>query len=59
MMADAIGAELDRMSFDVTFTAATVGTLSSGSVGGTIQVEYTPRNADGSITAYGAGLTNS
>ncbi|NCV02268.1 MAG: hypothetical protein EBV53_13960 [Proteobacteria bacterium] len=43
----------------LTFTAATVTTLSSGSLGGTFQVSYTPRNADGSITAYGAGLTNS
>jgi len=43
----------------LTFTAATVTTLSSGSLGGTFQVNYTPRNYDGSITAYGAGLTNS
>jgi hypothetical protein len=43
----------------LTFTAATVTTLTSGSLTGTFSVDYTARNADGSITAYGAGYTNS
>ena len=42
----------------LTFTYA-LGTLASGSLGGTFDVSYVPRNVDGSITAYGAGLTNS
>ena len=42
----------------LTFSAAAVTTLTSGSLGGTFQVNYTPRNADGSITAYGSGYTN-
>jgi hypothetical protein len=42
----------------LTFTAAAVSAL-TGSVGGTFSVEYTARNVDGSITAYGSGLTNS
>jgi len=43
----------------LTFTAAAVTVLSSGSVGGTISVDYTARNADGSITPYGSNLSNS
>ena len=43
----------------LTFTAATVTTLSSGSVAGTFDVSYVVRNVDGSITAYGSGLSNS
>lgn len=42
----------------LTFTAATVTTLTSGSLNGTFSVDYTARNADGSITAYGSGYTN-
>ena len=42
----------------LTFSAAAVTTLTSGSLAGTFQVNYTPRNADGSITAYGSGYTN-
>lgn len=42
----------------LTFSAATV-TANTGTLGGTISVDYTARNADGSITAYGANLTNS
>lgn len=41
----------------LTFTAAAVSAL-TGSVGGTFSVEYTARNVDGSITAYGSGYTN-
>jgi hypothetical protein len=33
-------------------------TALTGTLAATIQVDYTPRNADGSITAYGANLTN-
>ena len=42
----------------LTFTYA-LGTLASGSVSGTFDVSYVPRNVDGSISAYGSGLTNS
>ena len=42
----------------LTFSAASVTTLTSGSLGGTFSVEYTARNTDGSITAYGSGYTN-
>ena len=42
----------------LTFTAATVTTLTSGSLGGTFDVSYAPRNADGTSTAYGSGYTN-
>jgi hypothetical protein len=43
----------------LTFTAASVTTLTSGSLNGTFDVSYTARNTDGSINAYGAGYTNS
>jgi hypothetical protein len=43
----------------LTFTAATVTTLTSGTLGGTFDVSYAPRNADGSAGAYGSGYTNS
>ena len=43
----------------LTFTSATVTTLTSGTVAGTFDVSYTPRNVDGSTGAYGSGLTNS
>jgi hypothetical protein len=43
----------------LTFSAATVTTLTSGSLGGVLDVNYTARNADGSIIAYGSGYTNS
>lgn len=43
----------------LTFTAATVTTLTSGTLGGTFDVSYAPRNFDGSSSAYGSGLTNS
>jgi hypothetical protein len=42
----------------LTFSAASVTTLSSGSLGGTFDVAYTARNVDGSISAYGSGYTN-
>jgi hypothetical protein len=42
----------------LTFSAATV-TANTGTLGGVFDVSYVARNYDGSITAYGAGLTNS
>jgi len=42
----------------LTFSAAVVSVLSSGSLGGTLDVNYTARNPDGSIIAYGSGYTN-
>lgn len=41
----------------VTFTATAISAL-TGTLAGTFSVEYTPRNYDGSITAVGAGYTN-
>lgn len=45
---------------DVTLTF-TMGAISgvTGTLAGVFSVSYTARNVDGSITAYGAGLTNS
>lgn len=43
----------------LTFSAAAVTVLSSGSLAGTLDVNYTARNNDGSIIAYGSGYTNS
>lgn len=43
----------------LTFSAASVTTLTSGSLGGTFSVEYVARNVDGSITPIGQGYTNS
>ena len=43
----------------LTFSAASVTTLSSGSVGGTFSIDYTARNVDGSITPLGSGYSNS
>ena len=42
----------------LTFSAATVS-ANSGTLGGTITIDYTARNYDGSIAAYGSGYTNS
>jgi len=42
----------------LTFSAASVTTLTSGSLAGTLDVNYTARNNDGSIIAYGSGYTN-
>lgn len=41
----------------LTFSAATVS-ANTGTLGGTFSVNYTARNADGSITAYGSGYSN-
>ena len=42
----------------LTFSAATIS-ANTGVLGGTFSVDYTARNVDGSITAYGSGYTNS
>ena len=42
----------------LTFSAATVS-ANTGTLGGTFSVDYTARNYDGSIAAYGSGYTNS
>jgi len=42
----------------LTFSAATVS-ANTGTLGGTFDVSYIARNVDGSITAYGSGLSNS
>ena len=55
----ALLANIGPLDAILTFTAASVTTLSSGSLGGTFDVSYVPRNADGSSTAYGSGYTNS
>jgi hypothetical protein len=52
-------ANIGPLDATLTFSAADVTTLTSGSLGGTLDVNYTARNADGSITAYGSGYTNS
>ena len=41
----------------ITFTATAI-TAITGTLAGTFDVQYTARNPDGSIIAYGAGLTN-
>ena len=43
---------------DVTLSFTWARTAITGTLAGTISVEYTPRNVDGSIIAYGSGLTN-
>ena len=55
----AILANIGPLDATLTFSAATVTTLSSGSLGGVLDVNYTARNNDGSIIAYGSGYTNS
>jgi hypothetical protein len=42
----------------VTFTATAISAI-TGTLAGTFSIEYTPRNPDGSIIAYGSGYTNS
>jgi hypothetical protein len=54
----AILANIGPLDATLTFSAAAVTVLSSGSLGGTFSVNYTARNNDGSIIAYGSGLTN-
>jgi hypothetical protein len=54
----AILKNIGTLDATLTFTAAAVTVLASGAVGGTISVDYTARNVDGSITAYGSNLSN-
>jgi hypothetical protein len=54
----AIIGNIGTLDATLTFSAATV-TANTGTLGGTFAVNYTARNADGSITAYGSGYTNS
>ena len=54
----AIIGNIGTLDATLTFSAATV-TANTGTLGGTFSVNYTARNYDGSIIAYGAGLTNS
>ena len=54
----AIIENIGTLDATLTFSAASVTTLSSGSLGGTFSVDYTARNVDGSINAYGSGYTN-
>ena len=42
----------------VTFTATAISAI-TGTLAGTFSIEYTTRNVDGSIIAYGSGYTNS
>jgi len=42
----------------ITFTATAI-TAITGTLAGTFDVQYTARNVDGSISAYGSGYTNS
>jgi hypothetical protein len=49
-----VGVNDVTLSFVVGTTSGVTGTLA-----GTIDVSYTPRNQDGSIVAYGSGFTNS
>jgi len=44
---------------DVTLTFTWARTSITGTLAGTINTHYTARNVDGSIVAYGSGLTNS
>jgi len=54
----AIIGNIGTLDATLSFSAATV-TANTGTLGGTFVVNYTARNADGSITAYGSGYTNS
>ena len=53
----AIIGNIGTLDATLSFSAATV-TANTGTLGGTFAVNYTARNADGSITAYGSGYTN-
>jgi len=53
----AIIENIGTLDATLTFSAATVS-ANTGTLGGTISVDYTARNADGSITPIGSGYTN-
>ena len=54
----AIIGNIGTLDATLTFSAATVS-ANTGTLGGTFSVNYTARNADGSITPIGSGYTNS
>jgi len=54
----AVCANVGPLDAEIQFSQATVSAI-TGSFNATFSVEYVARNADGSIIAYGAGLTNS
>lgn len=54
LLASNVGAADATISFTVGTTSGVTGTLA-----GVFSVEYTARNADGSIAPYGSGYTNS
>jgi hypothetical protein len=54
----AVLANVGTTDATVLFTATAI-TVLTGTLAGTFSVEYTPRNVDGSIIAYGSGYTNS
>jgi hypothetical protein len=54
----AIWNTIGTLDATLTFTATAI-TVLTGTLAGTFSVEYTARNADGSITPYGSGYTNS
>jgi hypothetical protein len=53
----AILENIGTLDATLTFSAATVS-ANTGTLGGTISVDYTARNYDGSITQIGSGYTN-
>jgi hypothetical protein len=53
----AIIGNIGTLDATLSFSAATVS-ANTGTLGGTISVDYTARNYDGSIIAYGSGYTN-
>jgi len=53
----AVLANVGSTDATVTFTATAI-TAITGTLAGTFDIQYTSRNPDGSIIAYGAGYTN-
>ena len=53
----AIIENIGTLDATLTFSAATVS-ANTGTLGGTFSVDYTARNYDGSIAAYGSNLSN-
>jgi hypothetical protein len=51
-------ANVGPLDATVTFSQAAISAI-TGTIAGTFDVQYTARNSDGSITAYGSGYTNS
>ena len=53
----AIWNNIGTLDATITFTATAI-TVITGTLAGTFSVDYTARNTDGSIIAYGSGYTN-